>query len=74
MQDWRKLNQSIPGTGENVARSQGILSQPLLSGFRKDRGEHPCQIPAIGQAAKEAKAVIFGFYTPQLLYPDPSLL
>lgn len=74
MQDWRRLKQSIPGAGENVARSQVILSRPLLAGFRKDRGEQPGQLPAIGEAAKEAKAVIFGFYTPQLLCPDSSLL
>ena len=36
MQSWRRLKQRIPGAGENVARSQATLSQPLLAGFRKD--------------------------------------
>jgi len=74
MQGWRRLKQNIPGAGENVARSQAILSQPLLAGVRTDRGEQPGELPAIGEAAQEARAVIFGFYTPQLLCPDSSLL
>lgn len=74
MQGWRRLKQSIPGAGENVARSQAILSQPLLAGFSKDRGEQSGPIPAIGEAAKDAKVVIFAFHTPQLLRPDSFLL
>lgn len=41
-----------------MAKSQAILSRPLLAGSRKELREQPAQIAAIGEAAKEAKAAI----------------
>lgn len=68
MQGWRRLQQSIPGAGENVAGSQAILSQPLLASFRKDWRVTRLD-SSYWRGCKGSQAVIFRFYTPQLLCP-----